>query len=180
MFYKNQISYFMDKRMKPGFKIGDAWHNYIMYVKSDIEEGRLFIRVPGYTVGALYIEKREDDYVITGFSINKDTLSQYADNIEEMLNKEFAGKKYDFSKDDNGVKWKGEHMYCKLYDDNLEECRHCMMNYINSNTIKECPKRDRARRRNTTRMAIGLLSFAAAIQSIGGYTNNDDSDDYEF
>lgn len=69
--------------------------HYIMVNDHFIDIGRLPIRVPGATVGCIYINKNN---LITKVVIDKDFYISYPKNVNKLV-KKFVGEKLDFKEE---------------------------------------------------------------------------------
>ena len=94
LFRVNEITKFLDMYAETN----RMFSHYIVYEKPMFED-IILIRVPGGTVGNIFIDK---DNVITKIKIDTKYCVEYTDdNIEDIINDKFVGKVYDFSKDED-------------------------------------------------------------------------------
>lgn len=170
----NELSYCFDKHMKPNFKIGEAWHHYILFYPND-SETQIFIRVPGWTVGGIDIEKVDEKLIIKKISINECYQSHYIDNFENIVNDMFIGKQFSLDKNEAEYDWDGSHVYCKQFNEDNENCKLCMMRSIDTNKLKsDCEIRANAEklsRKEKRKQVHQLLTFAGIVSGLSGYTS---------
>lgn len=170
----NDLSYCFDKYMKPNFEIGDAWHHYILIYPDSGGKAEIFIRVPGWTVGGIDIEKVDEKLIIKKISINECYQSHYIDNFENIVNDMFIGKPVSLDKKESEDDWEGSHVYCKQFIEDNESCKLCMMKSIDTNALKsDCEIRANAEklsRKEKRKQIHQLLAFAGIVSGLSGYS----------
>ena len=91
----NEITEFLDKHAETN----EMFKHYTVCEKCMFENHIILIRVPGGTVGNIFIDK---DNVITAITIDTNYCVKYTDNnIEDIVNDKFVGQVYDLGKDRN-------------------------------------------------------------------------------
>ena len=88
----NEITEFLDEHAKTN----EMFKHYTVCAKCMFVNNIILIKVPGSTVGNIFIDK---DNVITAITINTNYCVEYTDdNIEDMVNDKFVGQVYDLGK----------------------------------------------------------------------------------
>ena len=68
-----------------------AYGHYILATESDMRQKLLYIRIPGGTVGNIFLDKTEN--IITKITIDKDyVVDSYPENVQEYVQK-YVGEK---------------------------------------------------------------------------------------
>ena len=76
------------KEENPEFK--RFYSHYLYEARRDFGTGAIAIRVPGGTVGSVFVDSNG---IISHINIATDYVVSYSDNINKIINNEFIGKK---------------------------------------------------------------------------------------
>ena len=98
--YRCELTYFLDHEagLDKDEDIYFYFYHYIMTEKSDIRDRCLPLRVPGGTVGAIFIDENK---VITKIELDTDyVVKTYPKDIRERLER-FVGEKLEFEEESN-------------------------------------------------------------------------------
>lgn len=77
----------------------ELFRHYLYEAERDLPTGEIAIRVPGGTVGTLFVDEKGN---ITNISIAENYIVKYEHNVNLLVNEEFVGKALSLIQKGNG------------------------------------------------------------------------------